>query len=231
MHETSSLLQFAEDALQIFALSFMAIVYAIKIRWILKFPASKERQQGTGPPDTSGPRGARWSLLNIGMPWAMASTRRHPLLYAQFVIFHIAVAASIAMSFLIPYAPQLIAGRGAIMALQAIFAAGLLVGLMRLVRRLVNPYVRAISTPDDYFSLSLLIVWLGFSFLAAPNNRAGGEAVLLAYFFLTAFFLVYVPFSKISHYIYYPFARYYLGRTLGHRGVYPVVRSAAAPHV
>ena len=39
---------------------------------------------------------------------------------------------------------------------------------------------------------------------------------------LTAFFLFYVPFSKISHYIFYPFTRWYLGKTLGHRGVYPL---------
>jgi hypothetical protein len=31
-----------------------------------------------------------------------------------------------------------------------------------------------------------------------------------------------VPFSKISHYLYYPFTRYYLGKTLGRRGVYPM---------
>ena len=50
----------------------------------------------------------------------------------------------------------------------------------------------------------------------------------LAYFFLTAFFLVYVPFSKISHYLYYPFARWYLGRTLGHRGVMPLKRDVSS---
>ena len=55
---------------------------------------------------------------------------------------------------------------------------------------------------------------------------AVSETPLLDYFFLTAFFLIYVPFSKISHYIYYPFARYYLGRTLGHRGSYPGMKPA-----
>ncbi len=45
-----------------------------------------------------------------------------------------------------------------------------------------------------------------------------------SFFILTAFFLIYVPFSKISHYLYYPFTRYYLGKTLGHRGVHPPVR-------
>ncbi len=220
--EPSPLLQFAEDRLQLAALAFMATVYVLKIRWILKFPAARERQASTARGRGDGRRGALWSLASIATPWAMASTRQHPWLYAQFVVFHLAVAASIAMSFLIPYAPQLIAGRRAVAGLQAIFAAGMIAGLIRLLRRIVNAYIRAISSPDDYFSLAMLIVWLGFSFLAAPNDVGAGEAPLLIYFLLTAFFLIYVPFSKISHYIYYPFARYYLGRSLGHRGVYPV---------
>ena len=58
--------------------------------------------------------------------------------------------------------------------------------------------------------------------MAAPNKPAPTEFWLLGYFLLTAFFLVYVPFSKISHYIFYPFTRWYLGKTLGHRGVYPI---------
>jgi hypothetical protein len=49
---------------------------------------------------------------------------------------------------------------------------------------------------------------------------------LMLYFILTAFFLIYVPFSKISHYLYYPFTRFYFGRTMGHRGVYPIKRNA-----
>jgi hypothetical protein len=44
---------------------------------------------------------------------------------------------------------------------------------------------------------------------------------MIAFFILTAFFLIYVPFSKISHYLYYPFSRIFLGRTLGRRGVWP----------
>ena len=63
-----------------------------------------------------------------------------------------------------------------------------------------------------------------FAFLAVPNSTANGEWHMLGYFFLASFFLVYVPFSKISHYLYYPFTRYYLGKSLGHRGVFPILR-------
>lgn len=228
MHPISPLLEFAEGRLQLMALLFMAAVYALKIAWIFRYPAFRDRQARSGTPDTSPERAARYSLLAIAMPWTMGSTRRHPLLYAQFAVFHIGVAASIAMSFLIPYAPGLIAGRAALLALQSIFAAALVAGLTRLIRRFADPYMRAISSPDDYFSMALLLVWLFLSLLAAPNHPAAGEGLLLAYFFLTAFFLVYVPFSKISHYLYYPFARWYLGRTLGHRGVMPLKREVSS---
>jgi len=222
MRDLSPLLRFAENELQIGALLFMAIMYLLKIRWILKFPAARDRQAPTGDGRTNATKGAGYSLLQVAMPWAMASTRQHPFFYVQFAIFHLGFAASIAMSFLIPYAPSQIAGQQTILTLRIIFAAAILVGLGRFVRRLASPYLRSISTPDDYFSLALLVVWLGLSFWAASNNLQKGEGALVAYFCLTAFFLVYVPFSKISHYLYYPFARWYLGKTLGYRGVYPI---------
>ena len=103
-----------------------------------------------------------------------------------------------------------------------------MVACIRMVRRVRNPVVRAISTPDDYFSLGLLTIWFFLGVLAAPNTTAHGEWPLLAFFFMTAFFLMYVPFSKISHYLYYPFSRFYLGRTLGHRGVFPLEARSGA---
>jgi len=221
-HTTSALLHFAEDKLQIIALTFMSLVYVLKIRWILSFKAGKERQATTGNPRTTAKKGGVYSLLNIFMPWSMSSTRQHPFFYLQFGVFHVAVAMSIAMSIIIPYFPGLISGKAVIAGLQTLFGLGFLVMLGRLIRRTASPYIRAISTPDDIFSVALLTVWLAFAFMAAPNNRHETEFWLLGFFFLTAFFLFYVPFSKISHYIFYPFTRWYLGKTLGHRGVYPM---------
>jgi nitrate reductase gamma subunit len=105
-----------------------------------------------------------------------------------------------------------------------IIGGACLVGALRFIRRISDPYMRAISSPDDYFSLILLTIWFFFGVLATPNNYAQGEWHLLTFFLLTAFFLIYVPFSKISHYLYYPFTRYYFGRSMGYRGVYPIKR-------
>ncbi len=202
----------------------MGLVYVTRILWFLHFKAGKERQGQTGAPSTTPAKGILYSWAIIAMPWAMESTRTKPLLYAQFVVFHLGVAAAITLSFIIPYAPGLLENRLLVWAIQGITAAACAVGLIRMARRAGSRYMRAISSPDDYFSLALLIVWLFFAVLAAPNQTSP-EWRLLAFFILTAFFLVYVPFSKISHYLYYPFTRYYFGKSMGYRGVYPLQRS------
>ncbi|MEW5701789.1 MAG: hypothetical protein AB1792_06130 [Candidatus Zixiibacteriota bacterium] len=225
----SDALHFAEHRLQEGALLFMALVYTTRLIWLLRHKAGRERQPKTGLPGTTPAKGVLYSWANIAMPWAMESTRTKPLLYAQFVIFHLGVVAAILLSFVIPYNPSLLDWPGVTPAFQIAIGAACLVGLLRIIRRVGDKYIRAISSPDDYFSLVLLTVWFFFAALAVANDPTSGEGILLTYFYMTAFFLVYVPFSKISHYLYYPFARYYLGKTLGYRGVYPI-RHVPAGH-
>ena len=218
----STLLHFAEHSLQEVALLIMVTVYFFKIKWYRNFMLAKERQPATGMGDTNPKMGERYSLSLILRPGEMESTSKNSSMYMQFVIMHLALFSSIGLSFIIPYAPGLLNSAGVVMLLQTLIGVGFIIGLIRIFRRVTDPYIRAISSPDDYFSLLLLTVWLAFAFLAVPNNISGGEGVLLTYFFLTAFFLLYVPFSKISHYIYYPFTRTYLGRHFGRRGVFPI---------
>lgn len=213
----SEYLKVLENEVQIAALAFMAIVYAVRLVWIFRFKARRER---TLPAGSAG-AGAVYSLLNIARPGAMESTRTRPGFYAQFAAFHLGVAAAIAGTFIIPYAPRLFASRAVVLLFQAVVAAAFLAGVARLARRLRHPVLRSVSSPDDYFSLALLLAWFAAAVLALPNRPERGEGPLIAYFGLTAFFLVYVPFSKIGHYLYYPFARTYLGRSLGHRGAFP----------
>jgi len=226
----SQALHFAEHTLQEIALIFMGIVYILRIFWFLRFKAGQERQAPTGTGSATPKLSIMYSWMNIATPWAMESTRNKPFLYAQFVIFHIGVTAAIGLSFIIPYAPQLLQSIIFTNVIRALIGAAFLVACLRIIRRVSQPVMRAISSPDDYFSLILLTVWFFFATLAVPNQAEEGELILKTYFWLTAFFLVYVPFSKISHYLYYPFTRYYFGKTMGHRGVYPIRRVKQMKH-
>jgi nitrate reductase gamma subunit len=220
----SELLRLVENEVQIVALVFLAVVYTVRLVWLFRFRSWKERTMAAG----SEAEGIGYSLMNVAMPWAMESTRKKPGFYAQFVVFHLGVVAAIAATFIIPYAPAVFESRAVVILFRAVLAAAFLVGLIRLVRRLTNPVVRLVSSVDDFLSLILMILFFGAGVLAVPNRYDLAEWPLLLFFGLTAFFLIYVPFSKISHYLYYPFTRYFLGRTLGHRGALPPRRGAAA---
>lgn len=212
--ELSPLTRALMDQVQLAALAFMAVVYVLKVRWLLRFRAPSERTPARG----DEARGVRYALATIALPWELPSTRVHWLRWVEFAVFHVGVAAAIGLTFVMPYWPRLVGGQAVVIGFQVIFAAATLAALSRLWRRASRPELRLITSPDDVFSLALLVAWLVAGILAAPQRS---EPSLVAFFGLTAFFLVYVPFSKISHYVYWPFIRYYVGRHLGHRGAYP----------
>jgi nitrate reductase gamma subunit len=229
MHEVSPVLHTAEVVHWI-ALVVMAIVYTLKIRWLLSFNLGKDKSAPGNPGQSNKQRGARYSLWNVAMPWSMESTRKPKgfIFYISFVIFHLGVVAGISLAFVSTIAPDFlripVVGNTTLVFLAAAF----LVSVYRIFRRTLRPLMRLISTPDDYFSLVMLTIWFGLgactqAYLMGVWGMTN-ETLLVAYLYLTSFFLLYVPFSKISHYLYYPFTRTYIGRALGHRGSYPVVR-------
>ena len=205
------------------ALAFMACVYAIRIAWILKFAAPAENTPARG----SHSAGITHAMINIAMPWQLESYRKKPMRYVEFVVFHVAVAVAITASIVRPETDTTLGAHYSLWndmpiigtLCSIICAAAVVAGMIRLIRRIVRPEMRIISSPDDYFSIILLNAWLlsgVFGLQAAAPVWA-----TVAFFALTTFFLVYVPFSKISHYLYYPFNKWYIGKHLGHRGVYP----------
>ena len=223
--EVSHSTKFIMDELQIAALAFMAIVYFLKIRWLLSFPAGKERTPARGDHG----KAIRYAYATLAMPWELPGTRVHWIHYIEFAVFHIAVAVAIALTLIMPYWPtsRRLARDGPGPA-GRLRRRGRWWRVSRLLRRILRADMRDISSPGrlllpgDARRLVRRQEW--------PPPRRRSEPALVAFFGLTAFFLVYVPFSKISHYIYWPFIRYYMGKHFGHRGVYPT-KAVPAPRV
>ena len=159
-------------------------------------------------------RGVVDAFLTIVMPWKMESTRKHWIRYVEFVIFHIGVFINIVISFVIAYAPAVLTVSARSVAI-FFLAASFVAGGSRLYRRATRPEMRIISSPDDYIAMVMVLLFLSTGILALIGWKPG----IIAYFVIAALFLVYEPFSKIRHYIYYPFARYFYGAAFGKRGV------------
>jgi len=212
------------------ALIVMGIVYTARLLWLFQFKAGGDRSAPANQEYTNRRKGAIYSMANVAMPWSMESTRQGFVFYLSFVFFHLGVAAGILLAFTSTFevTRKLLVMPVFSTILLSLLIVGFLVSVYRVFRRLFRPLMRLISTPDDYFSLLMLTTWLGLGVATHLHvmGRAGfsSEVILAAYLYLTSFFLLYVPFSKISHYLYYPFTRLWLGRALGHRGSMPVAR-------
>jgi nitrate reductase gamma subunit len=196
------------------SLAFMIVAYIIKVRQLLQKPAAVE---GT-PPRGDHSKAIRYSYLLLAMPWEVESQRKHWVRYLEFALFHVAMAVGIGVAFTMPWAHEHLSVPIAVFAMQGVFGLGALIGGSRFIRRVSTAEMRAISTPDDYFCILLLTAWMISGVMAAPQSS---ELWLVVFFGLATFFLFYVPFSKISHYLYWPFLRFYVGKHFGHRGVYP----------
>ncbi|MEW6744313.1 MAG: hypothetical protein AB1486_16285 [Planctomycetota bacterium] len=215
-------------------LLFMAVVYAFKIRWILKFPAPSERT----PPRGRHADGVLYSFATLVNPTLMESTARRPSRWIEFVVLHIGVTVGIAATLAMPHATSFFWQPGVAWSLRILLAAAFFVGLIRLYRRLFNKVMRPITHRDDLFAIAVIALWFVTAFFGiAPlfgpatsvdsYSQAADLWAVGILFALTSFLLFYVPFSKISHYIFWPFQRYYIGKHLGHRGVFPRVRAAS----
>ncbi len=203
------------------ALGIMGLVYTIRLFWLFKFNPGRDRQHpGDHGRTDNGP--AMYSMFNVAMPWAMESTRKGKglLFWVSFVLFHVGVVAGIFLAIFSSLMPSFFQNQTVGQAVMAILGVAFLVGVIRIMRRLGKPVMRLISTPDDYFSLCMITGWFFTGVLAQAHisGHLPDPVYMVIFLAETSFFLIYVPVSKISHYLYYPFTRYYIGKTLGHRG-------------
>lgn len=195
-------------------LLFMILAYTLKIYQLLQKPAATE---GTSPRGDHQ-KAIRYAYMTLAMPWEIESQKQHIYRYLEFAIFHLAMAVGITFAFTVPIIPEAMMNPIISGFCRIFFVLGFLIGISRLLRRLFKPEMLKITTPDDFFCLLLLSIWMLSGIFCAPLKN---EAYLFWYYCMASFFLFYVPFSKISHYVYYPFIRYYVGKHFGHRGTFP----------
>lgn len=216
---TEQTLNLLKHEIHYIALSIMGIVYIAKVFWILKFKPMKERTPSKG----NKPKAIAASFFCIATPWGMESTKKKPLNWLEFAIFHIGIALAITVSFMYSFGADSIVAIPWFKTLMIIFfLLSFIITLHRLIKRIFSKVHRVISHPDDYFSIAMMVIWFAIATTSILNM--GNTLYLGLYLGVTAFLIAYVPFSKMSHYIMWPFTRYYFGKHFGHRGVYPKIK-------
>jgi len=208
-----------QELVHMIATPVMVVLYSLRLVILFRHRMANDRS-----PDPKGDlgRGIRDAFLTLVLPWKMESTRRHWTHYVEFMAFHLGLAFNISLAYLITFASSIFTPTVRVVFILFI-AFGLLVGIVRFISRLTRPEMKVISSFDDYLSLFLVLLFNVFGILALLGITWGS----FAYFAIVFIFLIYAPFSKIHHYLYYPFARIFYGSDAARKGILnPEVRNA-----
>jgi hypothetical protein len=167
--------------------------------------------------DLSRAQGSRWQgilyAFTLGMaPWEKESGRKHWAAYFRGVLFHIGAFGGLA---LLPISPWLDRFPAWLIWLAALgIGVGALSGFAGVAMRRLDRNAASLSVPDDYFSVALVSVFEALAALALLV-----PAALPMFYLVAAALLIYLPFSKIRHCVYFFYAKFFFGANFGHRGV------------
>ena len=196
--------------LAVAALVFCMAAFAVRLRNFIRLVRPGDRSPARG----SANAGVVYALSLGMMPWAKESTRRHALAYLRGVGFHATVFLCFGIFLVSPWLGNIpaIIRTG----LAVVTGIGAVLALLGFLSRFSEKSLKALSTPDDYFAILLVSLYLAVSALAAWNL-----ALLPLFYLFTALVFVYMPLGKIRHCIYFAFSRLFFGKFFGRRGVYP----------
>jgi nitrate reductase gamma subunit len=188
-----------------------AVIFIIGVIYVLISAQRRPYQAEMAPIKGSAATGVLWAF-SLGLaPWAKESARIHWVAYIRGVIVHLCIFLGAAYLIATPWLASM--PEPLHISLAALFGVGAVLGVAGFGIRLADPTLRMLSTPDDYFSLALVTLFLTSAAMAAINPE-----FLPAFWATSGITLAYAPFGKIKHFIFFFYERVFVGLFFGRRG-------------
>jgi hypothetical protein len=181
----------------------------------LKSIVTRPFRHDLSSPNGSAGRGILYAFT-LGMaPWEKESTRLHWIAYIRGIIFHLGIFTSIAILLLSFWPANLTRLPEPVRWFAVLLAgAGGLLGFAGIPMRLMEANTRALSLPDDYFS-----VFMTALFEIAASLLLLVPSTLPVFYLVSGLLMAYIPASKIRHCVYFFYAKFFFGYGFGRRGV------------
>ncbi len=172
----------------------------------------KQRVEDYSVPKGSSLKGIIYAFT-LGMaPWAKESTRKHWILYLRGILFHTGIFSALLiflLRILSNSIPEVI-----LFPLTLFSGIGTLMGLAGIFLRLMEKNLREMSNIDDHISL-----WIVSIFLLLVTTSSFLPQAIPYMFIFSSLMLLYIPSSKIRHFLYFFFSRIFFGNHIGKRGI------------
>ena len=151
-----------------------------------------------------------WGML----PWEKESAAKHIWTYIGGILYHLGIL--MAMLFLVTVLLGISLPRTLLQPVRILLVIGLASGLALLIKRILKPHMRSLSSGDDYLANSLVDLLL---LLALATTFA--ETVLVPFSAVAIIIFIYIPFGKLRHCVFFFYNRVLFGDFFGKRGVLP----------
>ena len=157
------------------------------------------------------------------IPWVKNTFKRNPLIYIAGGLFHLGLFVIIILG-----TPHMLVWKSLIgygwptlpLPIVDWFAAGAIVAMIvLLVNRLTNPVLKLISGPAEYFAWLLVFLPMVTGYMMTHHLWFSYDVLFSLHMLAVDALLIWIPFSRISHFMFYFFARVIHGQEFGKRGV------------
>jgi hypothetical protein len=187
----------------------------VSLAWQLRKLIIAGMPADCAPAAGSVPAGVRYSFTGAMSPSKKESAFLHLPTYSAGLLYHAGTFLSLLLLF--PLLADAEIPRVLSMSLFAFLMLTAACGTGMLVKRIATKHLRALSRPGDYFSNILVTVFQVITGLSILHGLLPKQTLLV----FSSLLLLYIPFGKLKHLLYFFVARFDLGRFFGSRGVWP----------
>jgi nitrate reductase gamma subunit len=157
------------------------------------------------------------------IPWVKNTFNRNPVIYIGGGLFHLGLFATILLG-----APHMLAWKSllgfgwptlALPIVDWLSAAAMAGMLILLINRMTHPVLKLISGPAEYFAWLLVFLPMATGYMMTHHLWFPYEELFSLHMLSVDALLIWIPFSRIAHFMFYFFSRAIHGQEFGKRGV------------
>jgi nitrate reductase gamma subunit len=157
------------------------------------------------------------------IPWVKNTFKRNPVTYIAGGLFHLGLFAVIFLGTAHMLVWKSLLGFGwttlPLPIVDWLAAVAIIAMLILLVNRIVNPVLKLISGPAEYLAWLFVFLPMVTGYIMAHHLWFRYEVLFSLHMISVDVLLIWIPFSRISHFIFYFFSRTIHGQEFGKRGV------------
>jgi len=157
------------------------------------------------------------------IPWVKNTFKRNPLIYIGGGLFHLGLFAVIILG-----TPHMLVWKSLLgfgwptlpLPIVDWLAVGAIIAmLVLLINRFIHPVLKLISGPAEYFAWLLVFLPMVTGYMMTHHLWFKYEVLFSLHMLAVDVLLIWIPISRISHFIFYFFSRAIHGQEFGKRGV------------